>query len=57
MPASLNDALGALQADGVLNEALAQGMVHDYLVMKDGEQTMLKRMSEADKRAFLIERY
>ena len=57
MPASLDEALAALQGDGRLNEALAQGLVHDYLVMKNGEQKKLGGMSEGDRRVFLIERY
>ena len=57
MPTSIEEALNALQADSELNEAMAHGLVRDFVVMKDSEQTMLERMSEAEKRVWLIERY
>ena len=57
LPANLGEAMVALKSDGELNEALAQGLVHDYLVMKESEQKMLVGMGEAERRVWLIERY
>lgn len=57
MPATIDEALAALANDGVLNEALAPGLVQDYLAMKDSEQKMLEGMDERERRVFLIERY
>ena len=57
MPANVEEAVAALKNDGELNEALAQGLVQDYLRMKESEQKMLDGMSESERRVFLIERY
>jgi glutamine synthetase len=57
LPASLEEAVAALKSDGELNEALAPGLVHDYLLMKESEQKMLADMGEAERRTWLIERY
>ncbi|KAF2685609.1 developmental protein-like protein fluG [Lentithecium fluviatile CBS 122367] len=57
MPASLEEATMALRVDGELNEALAQGLVNDFLLMKESEQRMLGEMGEAERRSWLIERY
>lgn len=57
MPASIEESLDALQRDGELNEALPQGLVRDYVSMKEAEGRMLAGMSERERRVFLIERY
>jgi glutamine synthetase len=57
MPKSIHEAMDALAADGALNEALAPGLVHDYLATKESELIMLDAMSESERRVFLIERY
>ncbi|CAO2656084.1 Nn.00g048870.m01.CDS01 [Neocucurbitaria sp. VM-36] len=57
MPGSIEEAIAALKSDGELNEALAQGLVQDYLSMKESELKMLDGMSESERRVFLIERY
>jgi glutamine synthetase len=57
LPASFDEAMEALRADGELNEALAQGLIHDYMLMKGSEQKMLASMGEAERRIWLIERY
>lgn len=57
MPLSLQEALKALEADGELKEALGSDVVGDYVAMKDGEQALLDKMSEVERRAWLIERY
>jgi hypothetical protein len=46
-----------LGRDGALNEALAPGLVHDYLRMKEVELEMLCKMSAGERRVFLMERY
>jgi glutamine synthetase len=57
MPASIEEALDALRTDTELNEAMAHGLVHDFVVMKQSEQKMLGKMPEAERRVWLIERY
>jgi glutamine synthetase len=57
LPKSLSEAVNALEADGELKEALADGLVRDYLLMKRSEQEMLGRMGEAERRVWLMERY
>jgi glutamine synthetase len=57
MPSSIEEALDALRADSELNEAMAHGLVRHFVVMKESEQRMLERMPEAERRAWLIERY
>jgi glutamine synthetase len=57
MPASFQEAMEALRKDGALNEALAPGLVGDYLAMKGEEARMLEAMGEMERRVFLVERY
>lgn len=57
LPSTLIEAISALKSDGELKEALAPGLVQDFLVMKESEQKMLAGMEEAERRAWLIERY
>lgn len=57
MPSSFDEAMQALKADGELQEALANGMVKDFLLMKECEQKMLGDMPDAERRIWLIERY
>jgi glutamine synthetase len=57
MPASIGEAIEELRHDGALNEALAPGLVRDYLAMKESELSMLGKMGESERRVFLIERY
>jgi glutamine synthetase len=57
MPASIHEALDELARDPALNEALAPGLVHDYICIREGEVEMLEKMSETEGRVFLIERY
>jgi hypothetical protein len=47
----------ALDADASLKEALAEDLVKNYLIMKKAEQEMLGKMSDEDRRIWLIERY
>jgi glutamine synthetase len=57
MPTSINEALATLRADGELTEAMAHGLVRNFITMKESEQRMLERMPEAERRVWLIERY
>lgn len=57
LPKSLGEAMDALHRDAALHEALAPGLVKDYLAIKDGERRMLGSMSEYERRMFLIDRY
>ncbi|KAJ4291107.1 hypothetical protein N0V90_010305 [Kalmusia sp. IMI 367209] len=57
MPAGFEEAARALKADSVLGEALAEGFVRDYLLMKESEQKMLAEMSDEARKVWLIERY
>lgn len=57
MPASFDEAVEALKEDGELKEALAPGLVKDFLLMKESEQKMLGEMGDAERRVWLIERY
>ncbi|KAF2738308.1 developmental protein-like protein fluG [Polyplosphaeria fusca] len=57
MPSSIEGALGALERDQPLREALAEGLVQDFVLMKRSEQDMLGKMGEAERRIWLIERY
>ncbi|KAF2175062.1 developmental protein-like protein fluG [Zopfia rhizophila CBS 207.26] len=57
MPASLGEALKALGMDLELKEMLAEGLVRDFILMKQSEQKMLEEMSEVERRVWLIERY
>lgn len=57
LPASIDDALRALGEDEQLDAALSPGLVKHYLAMKHAEQTMLAKMSDAEQRTWLIERY
>jgi hypothetical protein len=47
----------ALDADTSLKEALAEDLVKNYLTMKQAEQEMLGKMSDDERRIWLIERY
>ncbi|KAJ4348190.1 uncharacterized protein N0V89_009562 [Didymosphaeria variabile] len=57
LPANFGEAIRALETDGELKEALAQGFVSDYLTMKESEQKMLSEMTDQERRVWLIERY
>jgi glutamine synthetase len=57
MPGSLVEALEKLRVDGELRECLADGLVYDFLAMKDAETKKLGEMDEAKRRVWLIERY
>ena len=57
LPTTLQQALQALKDDADLSNALAPGLVHHYLSMKEAEQEMLDAMPEAERRVWLIERY
>lgn len=57
LPKSLGEAMDALHRDAALHEALAPGLVRDYLAIKDAERRMLGAMSEYERRMFLIDRY
>jgi len=57
MPASVGEALEALKEDAELKEILAEGLVHDFVVMKECELKMLGEMDDAERRMWLIERY
>lgn len=47
----------ALEADSSLKEALAEDLVKNFLIMKKAEQEMLDKMSDEERRIWLIERY
>lgn len=57
LPINFAEAAHALSMDTELREALAEGFVRDYLLMKESEQKMLAEMPEAERRVWLIERY
>jgi len=57
MPADIGSALEALEKDSDLKEILAEGLVSDFVAMKEMEQKMLADMPEQERRVWLIERY
>ena len=57
LPGSIEEAMNALDADSSLKEALAEDLVKNFLIMKKAEQEMLGKMSDEDRRIWLIERY
>lgn len=57
MPGDFAQAASALLGDEALVEALKEEFVGDYLVMKKSEEDMLKKMSDEERRVWLIERY
>jgi len=57
LPASLTEAMNALAADVPLAGAMAEGLVKNFLAMKESEQRMLGEMRVAERRVWLIERY
>jgi glutamine synthetase len=57
LPTTFREARFELERDDELVEALAEGFVKDYLMMKQSEQEMLGKMSDEDRRVWLIERY
>lgn len=50
-------AMDALEQDSSLREAFAVDVVSNYLIMKRAEQEMLGKMSDSERRIWLIERY
>ncbi|PSN62633.1 developmental protein-like protein fluG [Corynespora cassiicola Philippines] len=57
MPATIEEAIVALDKDVELKEMLAEGLIHDFIIMKESEQKMLNRMPDDERRVWLIERY
>ncbi|EEP75574.1 fluG protein [Uncinocarpus reesii 1704] len=57
MPESLDQALVALEADAQLRDVLGKGWVDRYIGVRRGEQAMLNKMSEEERKTWLIERY
>jgi glutamine synthetase len=57
LPKDLNTALQALEQDSSLKEAFAEDVVSNYLVMKRAEQSMLDKVSDEERKIWLIERY
>jgi glutamine synthetase len=57
LPSSITEALEALESDEVLTALLPENMVKHYIIMKRAEQEMLSKMSDTDRRIWLIERY
>jgi glutamine synthetase len=57
MPRTVEEALVKLDADGELREAMADGLVYDFMRMKKSELEMLGKMGKRERRVWLIERY
>ncbi|KAF2870947.1 developmental protein-like protein fluG [Massariosphaeria phaeospora] len=57
MPRGVEEALQRLGEDGELVERLGGGFVGDWVKMKGWEGEMLGKMGEAEKRAWMVERY
>lgn len=57
LPGSIGEAMKALEADSSLKEALTEDLVKNFLIMKKAEQEMLDKMSDEERRIWLIERY
>jgi glutamine synthetase len=57
MPTTIDEALEALEKDSDLKEIMANGLVWDFIAMKNMEQKMLADMPEKERRVWLIERY
>lgn len=57
LPKSLDMALQDLEEDASLKETFAEDVVSNYLIMKKAEQEMLGKMSDEERRIWLIERY
>lgn len=57
MPRKLDEALAALEDDEVLEKVLSPGLTKDFVAMKRAEKEMLDKMSEGERRVWLIERY
>jgi glutamine synthetase len=57
LPETIEEALKSLEEDSSLKSALAEDVVTNYIAMKRAEQDMLGKMSDKDRRTWLIERY
>lgn len=57
MPMSTEEAVKALEEDTALKETLGGSFLHQFLIMKDHERTMLGAMSDDERLTWLLERY
>ena len=57
LPKSIDEAIDAFEKDTDFTEFFGSDLAHQFLTMKKFEQEMVKKMSEKDKRVWLIERY
>lgn len=57
LPNSLEKALSLLRDDEIITEALGRSFVDNYLAVKKGEMEFLGKMSEQERRIWMIERY
>ncbi|EFR02484.1 hypothetical protein MGYG_05477 [Nannizzia gypsea CBS 118893] len=57
MPKSIDESIAALEDNTALQELLGKVFVKRYIAVRKGEQKMLKSMSEAKRRNWLIEKY
>ncbi len=57
LPASLPEALEALEGDGVMREVLGEAFVERYGAVKRAEMKFLEGMDDAERRQWIMERY
>jgi glutamine synthetase len=57
LPRSIDEALGALDADTELRSQLGETWVHNFMIMKRSELEMLSKMGETERMVWLVERY
>jgi glutamine synthetase len=57
LPKTIQEALEKLENDSDLKEALAEDVVSNYIAIKRAEQEMLGKMSDEERRIWIIERY
>lgn len=57
LPASLQEALVALEDDKELCELLGNGLAERYIAVKTAEMKMIESMEDAERRQWIMERY
>lgn len=57
LPTSIEEAVKAAENDSALDRAMPNGMLKHFLTMKKAEQEMLNKMTDGDRRLWLMERY
>jgi glutamine synthetase len=57
LPKTIEGALESLEKDSSLKEALAKDVAHNFVAMKRAEQDVLGKLTDAERRIWIIERY